>query len=129
VHAVTGDRFGGEWCRAPFRKSGLQYDCADKPKSDLYAALLPQLNSGRVVLPKNDRLINQLCGLERRVARSGRDSIDHGLGLHDDIANVVAGCASLLADTGNTRRDELIERAFVPRGIKPLFPQKESGNG
>jgi hypothetical protein len=33
----------------------------------------------------------QLCGLERRVARSGRDSIDHAPGAHDDVANCVAG--------------------------------------
>jgi hypothetical protein len=51
------------------------------------------LNAGRIVLPKSDRLVNQLCGLERRVARSGKDSIDHSPGGHDDVANAVAGAA------------------------------------
>jgi hypothetical protein len=37
------------------------------------------------------RLINQICGLERRTARGGRDSIDHSPGNHDDVANAVAG--------------------------------------
>jgi hypothetical protein len=32
------------------------------------------------------RLIAQLCGLERRTARSGKDSIDHAPGADDDIA-------------------------------------------
>jgi hypothetical protein len=41
--------------------------------------------------------VNQLCGLERRVARSGKDSIDHGPGGHDDLANSVAGCADLVS--------------------------------
>jgi hypothetical protein len=37
----------------------------------------PLLNSGRVELLDNSRLISQLCNLERRTARGGRDSIDH----------------------------------------------------
>ena len=49
------------------------------------------------MLPKSDRLVNQLCGLERRTARSGKDSIDHGPGGHDDLANAVAGAADLVA--------------------------------
>jgi hypothetical protein len=53
------------------------------------------LNAGRITLPKSERLTNQLCGLERRVARSGKDSIDHGPGSHDDLANAVAGAADL----------------------------------
>ena len=33
----------------------------------------------------------QLSSLERRTARGGKDSIDHSPGMHDDIANAVAG--------------------------------------
>jgi hypothetical protein len=97
VATVHGDRYAGEFPRELFRKRGVGYRCADKPKSDLYRDLLPLLNSGRIVLPKSDRLVNQLCGLERRVARSGRDSIDHGPGSHDDLANAVAGAADRVA--------------------------------
>jgi hypothetical protein len=95
---VTGDRYAGEFPRELFRKSGITYLTADKSKSDLYRDLLPLLNSGRVVLPKSDRLVSQLCGLERRVARSGRDSIDHGPGGHDDLANACAGAADIEAN-------------------------------
>jgi len=42
-------------------------------------------------LPRHDRLIAQIVGLERRVSRAGRDSIDHAPGAHDDIANAVSG--------------------------------------
>ncbi|MFC1740122.1 hypothetical protein ACFL0N_01420 [Pseudomonadota bacterium] len=56
--------------------------------------LLPALNSGRVELPPDDRLISQLIGLERRTARGWRDSIDHAPGVHDDRANVIAGLVS-----------------------------------
>ena len=96
ISTVTGDRYAGEFPRELFRKRGIQYACAEKPKSDLFRDLLPLLNSGRIVLPKSERLVNQLCGLERRTARSGKDSIDHGPGSHDDLANSVAGAADLV---------------------------------
>jgi hypothetical protein len=64
---------------------------SDKAKSDIYRDLLPVLNSGRVELLDLPRLAGQLCGLERRTARSGKDAIDHAPGAHDDIANAVAG--------------------------------------
>jgi hypothetical protein len=95
VSKVTGDRYAGEFPRELFRKNGISYECAEQPKSDLFRDLLPLLNAGRITLPKSDRLVSQLCGLERRVARSGKDSIDHGPGSHDDLANAVAGAASL----------------------------------
>jgi len=67
------------------------------PRSELYLAFLPLVNSGRVEWIDNPRIAAQLCGLERRVARSGRDTIDHGRSGHDDVANVVAGAACLAA--------------------------------
>ena len=97
VTRVVGDRYAGEWPREQFRKRGIGYVCSEKVKSDLYRDLLPTLNSGRIVLPKSERLVSQLCGLERRTARSGKDSIDHGPGSHDDLANAVAGAADLIA--------------------------------
>jgi hypothetical protein len=95
IGSVTGDRYAGEFPRELFRKRGISYECSEKPKSDLFRDLLPLLNSGRVVLPKSERLVSQLCQLERRVARSGKDSITHPDGQHDDVANAVAGAASL----------------------------------
>jgi hypothetical protein len=56
---------------------------------------LPLLNSGRVELLDHKRLVAQLCGLERRTSRAGRDSIDHVPGGHDDIANGVAGAVAV----------------------------------
>lgn len=97
VSTVTGDRYAGEWPREQFRKRGMRYECAAQPKSDLFRDLLPLLNSGRVVLPRSDRLVSQICQLERRVSRAGRDSIDHGPGGHDDLANAVAGAAAMAA--------------------------------
>ncbi|MGQ7242943.1 hypothetical protein ACUN9V_05700 [Salinicola sp. V024] len=89
--SVTGDRYAGEFPRELFRKHGVQYELSDRPRSDLYRDLLPLMNSGRVELPESDQLLKELVGLERRVSRSGKDSIDHGPGGHDDMANSVAG--------------------------------------
>ena len=84
-----------------FRKLGIAYEPAAKPKSDLYRDLLPSINSRRVDLLDHSRLVNQLVSLERRTARGGRDFIDHVPGAHDDIANAVAGCvAGLNASSG-----------------------------
>ena len=97
IFTVTGDRYAGSWPADEFRKNGIQYLTSKKPKNELYLDLLPALNSGRVELPPDEFLINQLIDLERRTSRAGRDSIDHPKGGHDDRANVVAGAISRMA--------------------------------
>jgi hypothetical protein len=97
IRKVTGDKYAGSWPADEFKKHDTKYAPSEKPKSGLYLDLLPALNSGRVELPPDDRLVNQLIGLERRTARGGRDSIDHAPGGHDDRANVIAGLVSTKA--------------------------------
>jgi hypothetical protein len=92
ISKVEGDRYAGEWPREVFKNHGITYDASARPKSDLYRDLLPRLNSGEVDLLDEQRLVAQLCGLERRTSRGGRDSIDHAPGSHDDLANAVSGC-------------------------------------
>jgi hypothetical protein len=99
INSVTGDRYAGEWPREQFRKHGIQYELAPKPKSDIYRDLLPVLNSGQAELLDHPRLIKQVLDLERRTARGGRDSIDHAPGSHDDLINAVAGVLVLGRDT------------------------------
>jgi hypothetical protein len=96
---VTGDRYGGEWPAERFAAHGIRYQPSEMNRSELYLAMLPLLNSGKVDLLDNQRLISQLCGLERRTARSGKDSVDHPPGAKDDVANAVAG-ACVLVGTG-----------------------------
>ena len=95
VSRVTGDRYAGEFPRELFRKHGIAYDLAKQTKSELFRDLLPLLNSGRIVLPRNDRLLGQIVGLERRTSAVGRDTISHPDRGHDDVANAVAGAAAL----------------------------------
>ncbi len=96
ISEVYGDRYAGEWPRERFREHGINYEIAPKPRSDLYRDLLPKMNSGLIELLDNERLTTQICSLERRTSRGGRDSIDHAPGAHDDLANAVAGVIALL---------------------------------
>ena len=91
VTEVTGDRFGGEWVREQFAKHGIAYKPSERTKSDLYRELVAPVNAGRVELLDHPMLRAQLLGLERRVARGGKDSIDHAPGGRDDVANAAAG--------------------------------------
>jgi hypothetical protein len=101
ISRVEGDRFGGEWCREPFRQHGIAYDLSTKTKSQIYQAILPRLNSGEVDLLDNARLHAQLVGLERRTSRGGRDSIDHPPSGHDDVANAAAGALLAAGEVHN----------------------------
>ena len=91
VGTVTGDRYAGEWPREQFKKLGINYQLSARPKSALYQDFLPLVNSQQVELLDHPRSVAQLCSLERRTARGGRDFIDHAPGAHDDIANAIAG--------------------------------------
>jgi hypothetical protein len=97
ITKVTGDRYAGEWPREQFRKYGVQYELSSKAKSDIYRDLLPLLNSRRVELIDNPKLVSQLVNLERRTSRGGRDSIDHPSHGHDDLANAAAGVLTSIA--------------------------------
>ena len=91
IDRVHGDRYAGEWPREQFAKAGIIYQPSERSKSEIYRDALPLLNSGKAKLLDLPRLAAQLCNLERRTSRGGRDSIDHPPGGHDDIANAAAG--------------------------------------
>jgi hypothetical protein len=90
ISSVIGDRYAGEWVREPFRNHRIEYQLADMTRSEAYLTMLPAINSGNIELLDNPRLISQLCALERRTARSGKDSVDHPRGGHDDVINAAA---------------------------------------
>ena len=96
ISKIVGDRYGGEWPREAFRKHGVNYEPAEMNRSELYLAFLPVLNSGRLDLLDNPRMVSQFVGQERRAARSGRDLVDHApsAGSHDDVSNAVAGAVA-----------------------------------
>jgi hypothetical protein len=121
ISTVVGDKYAGEWPRARFAEHGIEFSQSSRPKSELYGDLLPLLNARRVELLDIPRLSAQLCGLERRTARSGKDSIDHVPGGHDDVANAAAG---VLVQLDLDRRPSLVSLADVAPGERePEWPR------
>ena len=99
LHSVRGDKYAGEWPTDRFKRYGIKYESAEKPKVEIYKDSIPLYNGPRCELLDHPKLVNQLISLERRTTRGGRDSIDHPPGGHDDVANAVCG-ALLLASAG-----------------------------
>jgi len=97
VYSVTGDRYAGQWVVESFSKAGIHYRHSELVKSGLYLECVPLFSQGCVDLLDAPPLAMELMQLERRTARSGRDSVDHGPGAHDDHANACCGVLALLA--------------------------------
>ena len=96
---VQSDKYAGAWVTDAFGRHDVHCDQSAEPKSAIYTGFLPALNSGRVELLDDPRLVSQLLSLERRTARGGRDSVDHPVGGRDDCANAVAGVLVAVAET------------------------------
>jgi len=96
VFEIIGDRYAGEWVREAFSKHGIYYKHSELTKSELYLESLPLFAQGAVDLLDYQPLTVELLQLERRTARSGKDSVDHPPGGHDDHCNAVCGTLALL---------------------------------
>jgi hypothetical protein len=129
LSTVHGDRYAGEWPRERFTEHGITYELSDRPKSDIYRDSLPLMNSRMVELLDIPRLANQLCDLERRTARGGRDSIDHPPGGHDDLANAAAG--AILLASGKIERSARVYQlgAFQCGRLVPIHANDMSPDG
>jgi hypothetical protein len=117
IRSVTGDRYAGEWPKDRFSEHGIAYEASELTKSEIYRDFLPLLNAGKVDMLDNPRLLNQLCSLERRAVRGGRDSIDHPQQGHDDLINAAAGALLLVMDDASQPirvSDEALARARMP---------------
>jgi hypothetical protein len=95
--SVVGDRFAAGFVRDAFNKQGIRYIPSELTKSEVYLECVPLFTTGSVDLLDVPRLTMELMQLERRAARSGRDSVDHGPGGHDDFSNSACGALSLCA--------------------------------
>jgi hypothetical protein len=92
---IVGDNYSGEWVANAFKDAGARYETCKVTKSVLYLEALPTFNRGGVRLPDLPVLSRELRTLERRVQRSGRDSVDHPRHGSDDFANAVCGALYL----------------------------------
>jgi hypothetical protein len=122
VGKVTGDRYAGEWPRERLASYNVGYEPAERPKSDLYRDLLPLVNGRRIDLLDVSKLTAQLCGLERRTSRAGKDSIDHAPNGDDDLINAVAGVASLVSASSSYWANDMAWVGEVPKIDENLGP-------
>lgn len=90
VARVVGDRYAGEWPREQFRKLGIEYEVADRNRSQIYSACEPLINAHTIELLDHPKLLQQFITLIRR-----GEKIDHSSGEHDDHCNSAAGALVL----------------------------------
>ncbi|QOF71427.1 hypothetical protein IG197_27395 [Aminobacter sp. SR38] len=116
ITSITTDRYAAEFNRDAWRRAGIDPKPSSLTASELFASLVPTINSGQVRLTENARLTQQLCGLERYASGGGREKIGHPRGKHDDIANSVAGAVYLALR-------KPIQR-FALAGVKVLMDER-----
>ncbi|MGZ6112610.1 MAG: hypothetical protein ACXWM3_14700, partial [Gemmatimonadaceae bacterium] len=100
IRKIAGDRHAQGFVSAALRTCGITFEPTKLSKSELYSELLPLVNTSLVEILDNATLRSQLLALQRRSVRGGKDSIDHPAGAHDDLANVCAGCLTLVTGVG-----------------------------
>ena len=100
---VTGDAYAGETFRSDFENEGISYNVSTLSKSQIYEALEPRLNSGRVVLLDSEKMESELLGLIWR-----NQKIDHPANEHDDWANAAAGSVRAAFEGGAGGVDEFL---------------------
>lgn len=121
VTFATGDAYGGSWPMTAFARHGISYAISPLAKSEIYLHTLPLWVSGRVAMLDNQRAVDQLASLKRKLMQGGREVIDHAKGGHDDLANVVSGLCWLL--TPPKQKVFMGAPPFLGRsGVNPAAP-------
>jgi hypothetical protein len=100
---IVGDNYAPGWVSGAFTAAGCEYQKSPLTRSELYIEGLPLFTRGLVSIPPVAILLRELRLLERRTARSGKDSVDHGTGGSDDFANSLFGALHLAA-----KRDDVV---------------------
>lgn len=97
IHSVVGDGYSAEWCRSAWRAENVTFVRSDLSASEIYLEALPLFARNLVKLPEHATLIKELRLLERRTARSGKDTISHPKNGNDDFSNACCGCLQQLS--------------------------------
>ena len=95
IGKITGDNYSAQFVADAFAGQKIKYKKSELPKSGLYLELLSRICSGEIELLDDEVSITQLAGLERRTRSGGKDKVDHPTGAKDDLANAVAGVATV----------------------------------
>lgn len=95
ISKITGDNYSAQFVADAFAAQRIKYKKSELPKSGLYLELLPRICSKEIELLDDETSITQLAGLERRTRSGGKDKVDHPTGAKDDLANAIAGVATV----------------------------------
>ncbi len=105
ITRIYGDKRFMGFCEGAFMRAsggGLIFTSEDvKPKASNYLSLLPRLTGQELILPDVPLLINELCGLSRRMTPSG-EQISALAPLHDDLSDCLALAVAKTEETANT---------------------------
>jgi hypothetical protein len=113
---IWGDAYSKEWCAGFYRSAGgLDYRQSPLTRSQLYLEGQVHFTRGLVSIPANPTLLRELRLLERRVARSGKDSVDHGIGGHDDYSNSLFGCLYVAMKATKQRAPKIVSPAIFSK--------------
>ena len=102
VRKVVGDNYAGEWVSQAWRDNGMDYQRSEMPASQLAIEALPSFARGSISIPDHQVLIRELKALERRTSRSGRDSVQHPPGGHDDHCSAIFGALRMAVRPQNS---------------------------
>jgi hypothetical protein len=116
---IVGDNYSAEWVAGACREDGGEYQQSKLVRSELYLTGLPHFTRGIVSIPNLPPLLRELRLLERRTARSGKDTVDHGVGGSDDYANALFGALHLAASVPVFQEPPIVE-VFVGEVVNPV---------
>lgn len=98
ITSVVGDNYAKEWTQQAWRDCNISYTLSDLTASQLYAEMEPLFTRGLVSLPDHPALLRELRLLERRPGNIAKEAIGHPRGVHDDLANAIAGALRLTSN-------------------------------
>ena len=97
VSSILADGYASAWPITTFARYGISYSRAASTTSQNYLHVVPLFTASRVRLLHHARLVDQLCGLRRKVGSAGHETVSHMAGAHDDLAASVCGLLSRLS--------------------------------
>jgi len=124
---IVGDNYSADWTAGACREFGCEYRLSKLVRSELYLDGVPHFVRGVVSIADQAPLIRELRLLERRTARSGRDTVDHGKNGSDDYANALFGALHLAASVPLYQEPPLV-MPFVA-GVPRYFPGSDEFTG
>lgn len=127
--SLYSDAYARGWVEETFRRENIRIEVVKESKSQLYIQFQGLLQLGQLWLPNDKRAETQFLQLERTEARDGTWRVDHpsyGSGM-DDLANSIAGCATVLGQEKLTwTREEVEARMPVPVHRSPEGARRQT---